>query len=95
MTQSQGLIDKAAIAGEALADLLTSMAGKPAREIEQLLLGLDRRLTGPTSPIPDPLRGVVGPLLSSVIRAVALAPDAIADTAEATGRTLTGDEPTT
>lgn len=90
MAENQGMIDKAAVAGEALADLITSMAGLPARELEQLLLGLDRRLTGPESPIPDPLRGVVSPLLSSVIRAVALAPDAIADAAEATDRAMTG-----
>ena len=67
------------------------LAGVLQRELEQFLLGLDLNLTGDASPIPQPLRAVVSPLLSTVIRAVALAPDAIADAAESARRVATGE----
>ena len=92
MADNQGLIDKAAVAGNALSDLLTSIAGKPAREIEQMLLGFGLRINSADSPIPEPLRSVVAPTLEALIRAVALAPDAVADLAEAGDRALTGDK---
>ena len=91
MSDDTGLIQQGANAGEEIAKLLTMVAQLPARELEQFLLGLDINLTGDASPIPQPLRAVVSPLLSTVIRAVALAPDAIADAAESARRVATGE----
>lgn len=90
--ENEGLIRKGADLGEALSDFLTALAGRPAREVEQILLGMGAKLRGPESPIPEPLRSVVGPVLEGVARAAALAPDAIADAAEGANRVLGGDQ---
>ena len=96
MTQPQdteGLIKKGTDVGEALADFLAALAGKPAGEVELIIQRLSSRLRGDQSPVPQPLRAVISPLIEMAGNAVAAVPATIADVAEAGGRVLTGDDP--